>query len=232
MKTLRVLILGLLFTAIMLPFAGNGQTGQPSSPVAEVITPDIQALARGLQNNPVQIFNYVHDHIRFDLYFGSQKGAEITLLEKSGNDFDQCALLVALLRAAGYSPGYEFGLAEAPYDATGDNDWQHWLQASLVNTNWGDTSYFFPYLIGTRGYPTYYTYDDDNSFGLQHVWVTLTIGGTNYLLDPTFKISEPVTGISLTNAMGFSASGLLAAAGGTDIQEEKTSIMLMTVTIT
>lgn len=213
---------------MMHPFAGNGQTGQPSSPVAEVITPDIQALARGLQNNPVQIFNYVHDHIRFELYFGSKKGAEITLLEKSGNDFDQCALLVALLRAAGYSPEYEFGLADAPYDATdgSDNDWQHWLQASLVNTNWGDTTYFFPYLIGTRGYPTWYSdpYDDENSFGLQHVWVTLTIGGTNYLLDPSFKVSEPVAGISLTNAMGFSASSLLSAAGGTDTANYATNL--------
>ncbi|MGH7979144.1 MAG: transglutaminase domain-containing protein, partial [Limisphaerales bacterium] len=79
------------------------------TPIAETITPDIQALADGLQDDPVKIFNYVHDHIKFVLYFGSKKGAELTLLEKSGNDFDQCALLVALLRAAGYSPSYEFG---------------------------------------------------------------------------------------------------------------------------
>jgi hypothetical protein len=51
------------------------------------------------------------------LYFGSKKGAALTLLEKSGNDFDQSALLVALLRAAGYNNvGYQFGWMWLPYD--------------------------------------------------------------------------------------------------------------------
>src|SRR5262245_24430616 len=43
----------------------------PSTPIAESITPDIQALARGLEYDPVRIFNYVHDHINYVLYFGS-----------------------------------------------------------------------------------------------------------------------------------------------------------------
>src|ERR1039458_1333925 len=74
-----------------------------SSAIAEVITPEIAALARGLENDPQRIFDYVHDHIRYVHYFGSHKGAELTLLERSGNDFDQCALLVSLLRAAGFT---------------------------------------------------------------------------------------------------------------------------------
>ena len=89
---------------------------QNSYPVAETNTPDIQALADGLQDDPLQIYNYVHDHIRHVLYFGSKKGAELTLLEKSGNDFDQCALLVALLKASGFNPNYEFGWMLLPYD--------------------------------------------------------------------------------------------------------------------
>ena len=93
MKTTRILILLLLATA---------STCRAQS-IAETITPEIQALARGLENDPVRMFNYVHDHIRHVFYFGSKKGAELTLLEKSGNDFDQCALLVALLRAGGYT---------------------------------------------------------------------------------------------------------------------------------
>ncbi|MEI6196299.1 MAG: hypothetical protein WCS42_18425, partial [Verrucomicrobiota bacterium] len=57
----------------------------PAAPVAEVITPQIQSLADGLQHDPQRIFDYVHDQIRFVLYFGSKKGAQLTLLEKSGN---------------------------------------------------------------------------------------------------------------------------------------------------
>src|SRR5437016_750897 len=35
------------------------------SAVAEVITPEIAALARGLEYDPKRIFDYVHDHIRY-----------------------------------------------------------------------------------------------------------------------------------------------------------------------
>src|SRR5438552_384059 len=82
---------------------GDLETPQPLLSIAEAITPEIQALARGLENDPARIFDYVHDHIRHVLYFGSKKGAQLTLLERSGNDFDQCALLVSLLRAAGFT---------------------------------------------------------------------------------------------------------------------------------
>src|SRR4051812_29664099 len=41
----------------------------PLVPVAEAVTPRIQALADGLEDDPVRIFDYVHDHIKFCLYF-------------------------------------------------------------------------------------------------------------------------------------------------------------------
>ena len=111
MKTLRFSILGLLATAAICgaqlsqpgfyqatnfavtPVSVGGGGAHPqgqgfgplysqNTPIAETITPDIQALADGLQDDPVRIFNYVHDHIRFVLYFGSKKGAELTLLEQ------------------------------------------------------------------------------------------------------------------------------------------------------
>ena len=62
---------------------------------------------------------------------------------------------MALLQAAGYSPGYGFGLMEMPYHATDGtaNDLQHWLQLNLVNTHLEATSInFFSYLLGDRGY--------------------------------------------------------------------------------
>jgi RHS repeat-associated protein len=195
-----------------------------SAGYAEATSPDIQALAAGLQNDPVKIFNYVHDHIRFVLYYGSLKGAELTLLEQSGNDFDQCALLVALLQAAGYSPGYGFGMLQMPYQASDGtaNDLQHWLQLNLTSTDWGSISNYLDQLVGNRGYPLYFDMGDNNHVAFQRVWVTLSSGGTNYLLDPAFKVSQPVAtlaGLSLTNAIGSTATlsnALLNAAGGTD----------------
>ena len=259
MKTLRFLIFGLLATTAICraqitdpgwfraqkssspaqprsSFTNQSQfhplfvpISQPSTPVAEVITPQIQALADGLQDNPERIFNYVHDHIKFVLYFGSKKGAELTLLEKSGNDFDQSALLTALLHAAGYTnTAYQFGWEEIPYDDPygDDYDLHHWWQLTLNNTNWTTTAnYMFDLAVIERGYPAFYYVDDgeNNNFEIQRTWVALTIGSTTYQLDPAFKVSEPVaalSGFSLTNAMGGAgttiSNALLTAAGGTD----------------
>lgn len=201
-----------------------GSTNPPA--IAEAITPDIQALADGLQDDPLKIYNYVHDHIKYVLYFGSKKGAELTLLEKSGNDFDQSALLVAMLRAAGYNATEQFGWMGLPYDATdgSHNDLHHWLQLNLTNTNWSYTSnYLVNLFFTTRGYPTmdflssYPPYTDTNTFLFQRVWVTATINSTNYWLDPSFKVSEPVTNIiNLASAMGFSSNSVMSATGGTD----------------
>ena len=193
-----------------------------SEPIAEAITPEIQALAQGLENDPVRIFNYVHDHIRHVLYFGSKKGAQLTLLEKSGNGFDQCALLVALLQAAGYpNTAYQFGWMELPFDSTDHKDLHHWLQLSLSNTNWDYTAnYLETLLLGYRGYPAYLALWGTNTFAFQRVWVTLTLDSTVYYLDPAFKVSEPIAGLSLTAGLaGTDAAGisnaLMSVAAGT-----------------
>jgi YD repeat-containing protein len=200
---------------------------QPSAPVAEVITPQIQALADGLGDNPTNIFNYVHDHINFVLYFGSKKGANLTLLEKSGNDFDQSALLLALLSAAGYSNNvsYQFGWEEIPYtNSSGNNyDLTHWWQLTLPNTIWTNTYNYLGALVYTRGYPLVYDAGDNNDIYIQRCWVQLQYNGTTFQLDPAFKRSVPiatVSGFSITNAMGGTgasiSNALWTAAAGTD----------------
>jgi RHS repeat-associated protein len=190
---------------------------QTASAIAEQITPDIQALADSMGGDPTRIFNYVHDQIRHVYYYGSKKGAELTLLERSGNDFDQCALLSALLQASGYSPTYQYAMLKMPYDTNTLQDLHHWLGLNFNNTNWVTTSNYFAYLVGTRGAPVWYTFPPDtNTIALPRVWVALTIAGTNYYLDPAFKVSLPVTGQNLATATGLTSSALWSAAGGTD----------------
>ena len=62
---------------------------------------DIAALAGELNYDPVKIYRFVHDEIRFDEYEHSAKGAVATLHTRLGNEWDQAALLVALLRMSG-----------------------------------------------------------------------------------------------------------------------------------
>jgi RHS repeat-associated protein len=193
----------------------------PANPpaIAEAITPQIQALAQSLQtNNWANLFSYVQQNIRYVPYFGSKKGAQLTLLEKSGNDFDQCALLVALLRAGGYTNvEYQFGWQFIPYDDPFGSqvDLHHLFQLNLSNTNWNYTSNYVGTLLSTRGYPLYFT-SGTNYFLFQRVRVALAIGSNTNFLDPSFKISEPITNIlNLSSALGFSSNNIMSAAGGT-----------------
>lgn len=190
----------------------------PAAPIAEEVTGAIQQLARDLENDPVRIYNYVHDHIRHVMYFGSKKGAKLTLLEKSGNEFDQCALLMALLRAAGHTnAGYQFGWMRMPYESADHKDLKHWLQLSLSNSNWNTTSNYLDNLVRVyRGYPATAAIWGSNTFAFQRIWVALTNGSTVYYLDPAFKVHEPIPGINLQTATGLSSNSLMSIAGGTD----------------
>ena len=55
------------------------------------------------------IYRYVHDQIEYTPIWGSVKGATGTLLDESGNDFDQSSLMIALLRASGYTADFVVG---------------------------------------------------------------------------------------------------------------------------
>ena len=66
------------------------------------LSPEITALAAQLNHDPLQIFNWVHDHVESETYDGSKKGAAGALAELRGNDVDQSSLLIALLRASGF----------------------------------------------------------------------------------------------------------------------------------
>jgi RHS repeat-associated protein len=210
------------------PSPGNSDPSNPtypggSSAIAEAITPEITALAQNLQNNPTLIYNYVHDRIQYAHYFGSHKGAKMTLLEQSGNDFDQCALLVALLRAANLSPTYQFGMIIVPYIATNNQeDYQHWVGATMPNTNWEATLQLAGNINGSSGFP-YTTYESYSTNGpvfdlvFHHVWVLLTFNGTNYVLDPSVKVYQQVSGINLDSAAQINTNTLLTdvAVGAT-----------------
>lgn len=81
---------------------------------ATTATPEITALARALQNDPKLIYDYVRNNVDYTPYFGSLKGATLTYLEGSGNDFDQASLMIALLRASGITAQYVYGTMSIP----------------------------------------------------------------------------------------------------------------------
>ncbi len=171
---------------------------------ADGVTPEIAELARGLDNNPVRIFEYVHNHIRYEPYYGSLKGATRTLLDRAGNDCDQASLLVALLRQSGVESKYAYGSLTLPMIAFNGtlNAW-NWLGADdpLDALSKGG----IPASAGNGG----------STITLDYMCVDANVSNTWIRLAPSLKIYY-VSGMQdIAAMMGYNRGQLLAAAGGT-----------------
>ncbi len=188
---------------------------------ADYATDEIKELARGLEYKPLRIFDFVRNHIRYEHYYGCKKGAALTLLEKSGNDYDQSALLVSLLREAAASNSaigvvhYKYGMMSIPQTApTNQRDLTHWIGRSTLQfsadattsggwqtTSGADRTFFFSNSSGGR-------------ILMPRVCVEAAISGTNRLFDPSFKLCSDAFGININTASGYNQATLLTQAGG------------------
>ncbi len=161
------------------------------------ITPEIEAMARALKYNLVDIFEYVRNEIDFVPTYGLYNGATGCLLAGRGNDWDQSALLIALLRASGYTA--EFGTAYVYYPV---EDVQAWLNvesdvmAASVLSKGGRLVYG-----GGEGVMVF-----------RRTWVDFYDDGTWSRLDPAIKEYSQTVGIDLQAAMGYEATNFLAYA--------------------
>jgi RHS repeat-associated protein len=208
---------------------------------ADVITPEIQALADSLGNDPARIFEHVYNSIEYDHYYGVKRGAHMTLLEGKGNDADQCALFASLLRAAGHSPTYRYAACVIPYDETvppyasatesptftGVN----WLGLAPVPypgqttavpgsfTGWTEAGFEKSLLLRNyfllAGYQTYFLLEYEGCILAYRYVVSLDTGDGEKLWDPSAKKLKGPAGTDLLAATGFSKSTFLADAAGT-----------------
>ncbi|MCB1687210.1 MAG: hypothetical protein KDI33_01915 [Halioglobus sp.] len=162
------------------------------------------ALAEALENDPLRIYQYVRNHFEYVPYFGLLKGPYLTLHERSGNDFDQAALLIELLRAADIPARFQFGTMSASgvMDVQSVADWLG-TDADLE---------IIASMFSQGGVPVSLT---ESSVRFNRVWVEATIDQQTVLLDPAFKPSTRYATVNLGSAMNYSEAGILAAAGGT-----------------
>ncbi len=161
--------------------------------------PSIAELARALKNDPDLIFAWVHDNIEYTPTFGEQKGAAGCLFDGIGNDFDQSALLAALLTQAGYAPSLVFGNVE--FNAA---DFGAWFGTDPTDLGLAN------FICSNGGIPVQYT--DHQTITFPHVWVQVALGGTTYYFDPSYKTYTTTSPINLVTATGYTQAGLVAQA--------------------
>jgi transglutaminase-like putative cysteine protease len=163
--------------------------GTPEAPTSAMISSQARMIAAGagrIHWDPAAIYNWVRENVRTEWYWGSMKGAEETLRQKCGNDADQAALLIALLRASGYPARYVRGVAEffpgldAARSITGINDPEQILT-------------FFQ----AAGIPCEIVHEGGSAVNLrfEHIWVEALVPYANYRgmeADTTGKIWVPL----------------------------------------
>jgi RHS repeat-associated protein len=212
-------------------------TGGSSGNWADELTPEIQALARGLLNEPLRIFNYVRNYMGYEHYYGCKKGAQLTLLERSGNDFDQASLLVALLRAAGYQAQYQSGFLLVPYQSSSGFDIVNWwglAPAAYTNRTLASLGYSlsdFPgaaneqvaknFLLAyttsrVNGWPTVLPAAGYTQCFVPRVWVLANFGSGAIWMDPAVKIYDATPRTNFNTLLGYTRTNLLSQAGGTN----------------
>ena len=192
-------------------------TPADTAPTEDVqITQPIKDLATSLGNNPVKIYNWVHNNIQFIPTYGSIQGSDMTLQAKRGNAFDTASLLIALFRAANIPTRYVYGTIEVPADKA--MNWVGGVTGPQVAMN----------LIGQGGIPVMGVTlgGQIGSIRLEHVWVeayvdyTPSRGAINrnpntwVPMDASFKQYDVTPGIDFGTATPIDSAALLSALTG------------------
>jgi hypothetical protein len=176
--------------------------------------PEIVELARALKNDPDLIYEYVHNNVEDVWMYAEHKGPLGTVIDKAGTQFDQAALMVALLRQAGYTASFQSGTVTlSPGDFT---DWTGISDATAacqMLSSGGFPAQVNGSTIANCGYGNGTAI---SSVTLAHVWVKVSIPGSSCasgcLFDPSFKRHTWKAGIDLNAASGFTAGAALTQA--------------------
>ncbi len=94
--------------------AGNNE--DLTDDVVVQFSPAINQLASDLDYDYIKIVNFVRQNINLQYYAGAMKGADATLRSYAGNDVDQAALLIALLRRSNVPARFVHGVIRQPIE--------------------------------------------------------------------------------------------------------------------
>jgi len=206
----------LLDTVITPAHADNipGATDLAETPDVK-LTESIKLLAQQLNNNPIEIYNWVHNNIEFIPTYGSIQGADYTLQTLKGNAFDTASLLIALLRAVNIPARYAYGTVDIP-------------SAKVMNWVGGATVVAAAQqILGQGGIPNKGIVKGGvtTSIEMEHVWVEAWVDfeasrgiknsqGDSWIpMDASFKQYEYITPVLDTSGFSYDGQALVESIG-------------------
>ena len=193
----------------------------------------VKELARGLDHDPDKCYRYVRDNIAYASYFGLLKGPERTLLDREGNELDQCVLLLTLLRASGFPdagigyspltfsddaqnvPNAHFRIPLRKQESGNDYNAADWLGVDASGTVSEVAERVRSIRALARHASQIVTEGGVSYLATDHFYVTLSATRGTYLMDPAFKPSARRSPVDAVVDSGYSRTSLLSAAGGT-----------------
>ncbi len=132
-RALLVVIVAVLVPQRVHALCGSVPPYPPQPPELAEELPDVDTSSSlivdkviGLECDPVRIYEFVRNEFRHELYFGLLKGPTGTLMSGGGNAYDLSALLVSLLRTAGYRARFARGRISLTLDQA-----RSWLGTEL-----------------------------------------------------------------------------------------------------
>lgn len=181
------------------------------------LTPAIIAKANELGRQPLPIYQWVRNTVKFAPTYGSIQGSDYLLKTREGNAYDQASLLIALLRASGISARYVYGTVEIPVAQA-----RNWLG----NVTTAEAAL---QLLGQGGVPAVGIIQGGaiTHIQMEHVWVEAYVdyipsrgsrhvtGDTWIAMDPSFKQFDYLEPIKPSDATTLDMSQYLAGLQST-----------------
>lgn len=184
------------------------QRGSISPPraVPSVADDYIIALARGLENDPALIFEFVNNHVQYEPIFGWRNDAPSTLFSLRGSDADQATLFVELMRQAGFTANYRIGIVT--YDVP---TLANWIGSDATNFAVDSALLNGGMSITPNG----------ANFDVIRIWAEADIGGTVFQFDPAMKTYAESAGLDINavttyDEATFRTNALVGATLGVD----------------
>jgi RHS repeat-associated protein len=173
--------------AVYNPLAGLAELATVPAP------PSIVELARALKHDVDLIYEWVYSNVDYHCMWGVHKGALGTLIDRFGGPIEQAVLMLTLLTESGYTATLMKGsirLTKEQIDAfLGSQDTED-VQPSKDILDVAHISY--------TAYPEEGLFD---YLDMEHIWVRVTIDGTDYVFDPSYKAYDYADGIDLAEAI-------------------------------